>query len=553
MKVEENISVMLQEALEHHQAGRIDQAELFYEEILGLSPENLDALHFLGLIAYQNQDYDTAISLIMKAININPKNPVFFRHLGQIFQKQNKWDQAKDSYQQAIKINPKYIEAYNNLGGLFHLRKKLDQAINLFQKSISLNSNVASTHYILGKLFGEKGNSPRALKSYQMALYCCPDLVEGHNNLGRVLKRKNQLDAAIVEFGKAIEANPRYVRAYNNLGATLVEKKRLEEATRYFEKALSINPNFADAHFNLAIALLLQGKLTAGWEKYEWRWDSIQKSQKRDFKQLLWDGTSLKGNTILVHTEQGFGDAIQFIRYVDLLCDLDATVIVECQAELKPLFESIGRIDKLVTEGEKTPNFDVHAPLLSLPHIFGTTLKTIPARIPYLFPGTKTNSIFLSNNKHAFKIGIAWAGNSEHVNDHNRSIDLKRFGCLLDIRNCEFFSLQVGDHSKDIKLHGYSQIIKDLGKQFTDFHHTASAILQLDLVISVDTAVAHLAGALGKPVWTLLPFVPDWRWMLDRSDSPWYPSMTLFRQKEIGNWSPVFQQLKLVLTQCSQN
>jgi hypothetical protein len=192
-------------------------------------------------------------------------------------------------------------------------------------------------------------------------------------------------------------------------------------------------------------------------------------------------------------------------------------------------------------------------PLLSLPHIFGTTLKNIPAKIPYLYPDTKTNSILLSNNDHKFKIGIAWAGNPEHINDHNRSVDLKRFGCLLDVGDCEFFSLQVGEHSEDIKQCGYHHIIKDLGKQFTNFHHTALAILQLDLVISVDTAVAHLAGALGKPVWTLLPFMPDWRWMLNRSDSPWYPSMTLFRQKEIGNWTPVFEQLKLALTRCSQN
>ena len=182
------------------------------------------------------------------------------------------------------------------------------------------------------------------------------------------------------------------------MGAALVEKNKLEEATQHFEKALSFNPNFADAHFNQAITLLLQGRLKAGWEKYEWRWDSIQKSQKRDFKQLLWDGTSLKGKTILVHTEQGFGDAIQFVRYVDLVCDLDTTVIVECEAELKTLFKSIGRIDKLMTKGEKIHSFDVHVPLLSLPHIFGTTLKNIPVKIPYLYPDTKTNSILLSNS-----------------------------------------------------------------------------------------------------------------------------------------------------------
>ena len=584
MKIEESISIMLKQALEQHQAGCFDQAELAYKKVLRLSPENPDALHFLGLIAYQNQDYDTAADLIVKAISVVPNNPIFFRHLGQTFQKQNKLDQAADSYRKAIEINPEYIEAYNNLGGLFHLRKKLDQAINLFQKSISLDSNLADTHYMLGQLFEEKGMPPRALKAYQkvialnpkhaeahckigdifqeqgsldqainsyrMALGSCPGFAEGYNNLGSVLKKKNQLDAAIVAFEKAIETNPKYVRAYSNLGAALVEKNEIEKAAQHFEKALFMNPDFADAHFNQAIIFLLQGRLEEGWEKYEWRWNSTQKSQKRDFKQLLWNGTSLNGKTILVHTEQGFGDAIQFVRYVDLLCDLDTTVIFECEAELKTLFKSIDCIDKLVAKGEKIPDFDVHAPLLSLPRIFGTTLKNIPAEIPYLYPDVEVNPIFLSDSSHKFKIGIAWAGNPEHVNDHNRSIDLKRFECLLGIEECEFFSLQIGEHREDIKKCGYDYMIKDLGKQLADFHCTASAILQLDLIISVDTAVAHLAGALGKPVWTLLPFMPDWRWLLNRSDSPWYPSMRLFRQNEIENWVSVFEQLKLSLKQC---
>ena len=325
---------------------------------------------------------------------------------------------------------------------------------------------------------------------------------------------------------------------------------KFSTAIKSYREAISLQPDFADAHFNQAIIFLLQGRLEEGWEKYEWRWNSTQKSQKRDFKQLLWNGTSLNGKTILVHTEQGFGDAIQFVRYVDLLCDLNTTVIFECETELKTLFKSIDCIDKLVAKGEKIPDFDVHAPLLSLPRIFGTTLKNIPAEIPYLYPDVEVNPIFLSDSSRKFKIGIAWAGNPEHVNDHNRSIDLKRFECLLGIEECEFFSLQIGEHREDIKQCGYDNMIKDLGKQLADFHCTASAILQLDLIISVDTAVAHLAGALGKPVWTLLPFMPDWRWLLNRSDSPWYPSMRLFRQNEIENWVSVFEQLKLSLKQC---
>ena len=357
------------------------------------------------------------------------------------------------------------------------------------------------------------------------------------------------MEEAISTCRQALSLNPDYVEAHNNLGNALKGQGQLEEAVNAYGQALSLNPDYAEAHFSLAIILLLQGKLTAGWKEYEWRWDLIQKFQKRDFKQSLWDGTSLKGKSILVHTEQGFGDAIQFIRYVDLLCDLDTTVIVECHTALKPLFSSVDKIDQLVIKGEKTPDFDVHVPLLSLPYIFGTTLKNIPARIPYFYPDPKADSTFLLGHNHKFKVGIVWAGNPKHADDHNRSIDLKQFECLLDIGKCEFFSLQVGERREDIKQCGYHHIIKDLGKQFANFHHTALAILQLDLVISADTSVAHLAGALGKPIWTLLPFAPDWRWMLNRSDSPWYPSMTLFRQRKIGDWNSVFQQVKLELMQ----
>ena len=261
----------------------------------------------------------------------------------------------------------------------------------------------------------------------------------------------------------------------------------------------------------------------------------------------------MNGKSILIYAEQGFGDTIQFVRYIDLLPDANTIIIVVCQPELKTLFKSINRIDTLVTKGEDIPDSDVHVPLLSLPYMFNTTLDTIPARIPYLYLNPEADSVFHLDDSHDLKIGIVWAGRPTHANDNNRSIDLKWFKCLLDIRNCEFFSLQVGERREDIKQHGCHHTIKDLGEQFTDFHHTASAILQLDLVISVDTAVAHLAGALGKAVWTLLPFVPDWRWMLDRSDSPWYPSMTLFRQKETGDWRPVFEQLRLALTRYSQS
>ena len=449
MNPTQDIIPILKLALRYHREGNLDYAKYVYQHVLGIDPQNADALHLLGVSVYQSEQYDIAINLITQAIQIDSTKPLFFTNLGNAFQKQGKLEQSAQAYQKAIQIQPDYAEAYFNLGN------------------------------------------------------------------------------------------------------SLREQGKLQQSAQAYQKAIQIQPDYADAHFNLAMLLLLQGQFVEGWEKYEWRWNSSLKSQKRNFKRPLWDGTSLSSKSILIYAEQGFGDSIQFVRYIDLFPDT-TTIIVACQPELKSLLKRIGRIDTLVTKGEDIPKFDFHAPIVSLPHIFGTVLETIPAKIPYLYPDKNSNFTFLSNDERDLKVGIAWAGSPTHINDRNRSISLNNFKCLLDIKGCEFFSLQVGEHHRDIKRCGYSRIIKDLGKQFTNFHHTASAILQLDLVISVDTAVAHLAGALGKPVWTLLPFIPDWRWMLNRSDSPWYPSMTLFRQRKRGDWHSVFQEIRLTLIQYSQ-
>ena len=449
MNPTQDIIPILKLALRYHREGNLDYAKYVYQHVLGIDPQNADALHLLGVSVYQSEQYDIAINLITQAIQIDSTKPLFFTNLGNAFQKQGKSEKSVQAYQKAIQIQPGYAEAYFNLGN------------------------------------------------------------------------------------------------------SLREQGKLKESTQALQKAIQIQPDYADAHFNLAMLLLLQGQFVEGWEKYEWRWDSSLKSQKRNFKRPLWDGTSLSSKSILIYAEQGFGDSIQFARYIDLFPDT-ATIIVACQPALKSLLKSIECIDTLVTKGEDIPNFDFHAPIVSLPHIFGTVLETIPAKIPYLYPDKNPDFSFLSDDERDLKVGIAWAGSPTHINDRNRSISLNNFKCLLDIKGCEFFSLQVGEHHRDIKQCGYSRIIKDLGKQFTNFHHTASVILQLDLVISVDTAVAHLAGALGKPVWTLLPFIPDWRWMLNRSDSPWYPSMTLFRQRKRGDWHSVFQEIRLTLTQYSQ-
>ena len=430
----------------------------------------------------------------------------------------------------------------------YHREGNLDYAKYVYQHVLGIDSRNADAMHLLGVSVYQSEQYDIAVSLITEAIQIDPTKPLFFTNLGNAFQKQGELEKSTQAYQKAIQLQPDYADAYFNLGNSLREQGKLEESTHALRKAIQLQPDYADAHFNLAVLLLLQGDFVEGWEKYEWRWNSSLKSQKRDFKRPLWDGAALDGKSILIYAEQGFGDSIQFVRYIDLFPDADSSIIVACEPELKSLFKGIDRIDTLVTKGEDIPNFDFHVPIVSLPYIFNTTLDTIPARIPYLYPKPTADSVFHLGGSDDLKVGIVWAGSPTHINDSNRSVSLKDFKCLLDVEGCQFFSLQVGQRSVDIRQHGYNYMIKDLGKQLTDFHHTALAILQLDLVISVDTAVAHLAGSLGKPVWTLLPFIPDWRWMLSRSDTPWYPSMTLFRQKERGDWYSVFQEIRLALT-----
>ena len=542
-----DISRFFEQAIQHHQAGQLEQAKKKYQEILDTNPQHADSSHLLGLVEYQYGNYVKAIQHIQQAVLISPKQPVFLNNLGNVLKEMGELDRSVQAYQQALEVAPDDAEIHNNLGVTLKEMGELDRSVQAYQQALEINPQYAEAHNNLGNVLKEMDQLDESIHAYQKALKINPQYVEVYNNLGNVLKEMDQLDESIHAYQKAIQIQPDYVEAHINLGVVLREQVRLKESIQAHQQAIQIQPDYDEAHINLAITFLLQGQLTAGWKEFEWR-----RSRKRDFKRPLWDGTPLNGKSILIYAEQGFGDTIQFVRYIDLLPDANTIIIVFCQPELKTLFKSMDRIDTLVTKGEDIPNSDVHVPLLSLPYMFNTTLNTIPARIPYLYPNPKADSVFHLDGSHDLKIGIVWAGRPTHADDNNRSIDLKWFKCLLDIRNCEFFSLQVGERREDIKQHGHHRTIKDLGKQFTDFHHTALAILQLDLVISVDTAVAHLAGALGKPVWTLLPFIPDWRWMLNRSDSPWYPSMTLFRQRKRGDWHSVFQEIRLTLIQYSQ-
>ncbi|WP_373535648.1 TIGR03032 family protein [Microcoleus sp.] len=396
----------------------------------------------------------------------------------------------------------------------------------------------------LGNDAYNQGNLEAAMQQYQKCLELQPGYLMARYNLGLVYLEQEQWKEAIIELEQVIATDPNHAESYNNLGVISQHEHRLNQAIEYYQKAIEIRYQFPDPHFYLGMALLQMGEYTQGFAESEWRW------QTNNFTpficpQPLWDGSDLSGKTILIHTEQGSGDAIQFIRYIPLVAERKCRIILVCIPDLMPLFATIPQINKMIPAGDiATSEFDVYAPLMSLPHILGTTLDTIPAQIPYLAVPDKNSAfpILHLSQSNKLKVGIVWCGSPTHKNDRNRSSQLDDFAPILRIENIDFFSLQKVTKPTDVaKLQEFN--VCDLSYYLRDYGDTARAIAQLDLVITVDTSVAHLAGALGKPVWTLLCYSPDWRWMLERNDSPWYPTMRLFRQSKPRDWVEVFNRV----------
>jgi tetratricopeptide (TPR) repeat protein len=375
-----------------------------------------------------------------------------------------------------------------------------------------------------------------------------PDYAEAHNGLGNTHQRFGRLEEAAACYERALQLKPEYADARVNLGISWHNRGRLSEAIANYEQVLQRNPSHGDAHLSRAFAWLVSGDFERGWPEYEWRWRNKQMT-RREFRQPEWDGRPLVGKTILLHAEQGLGDTIQFIRYAPLVKRLAGRVIVECQEQLLPLLARCQGVDEWVGHGLPLPSFDVQAPLLSLPRLFRTSLKDIPAETPYLFAGPDLVNQWRDwlRALDGFKIGIAWQGNTAYRGDHFRSIPVGQFAPLARIREVCLISLQKGDGAEQLgegenlfRVMDFSRQLDQQGGAFTD---TAAVMMNLDLVVTSDSAIAHLAGALGVPVWVALPLVPDWRWLLDRDDCPWYPTMRLFRQTRLGDWEEVFQRI----------
>lgn len=525
--------------------GNLEQAITYYQKVLYLNPNLAEVHNNLGNCFLAKNQLEDAIATYQKAIALNPKYPEAYYNLGNACKAKGDLAAAKIHYQKTISLKPNFPEVHNNLGLVLQEEGYIEAAISCYQEAIKLNPEYAEAHNNLGNAFEETKNLEKAISCYEKSLTLNSNYIDAYNNLGNVLLSLGKAEEAIACYQKALELNPNYVQAHYNYANALKDLDRLEDAIAKLQYTLTLDPNFAEAHKNLGISLLIKGEFASGFAEYEWRWYTKEYRKIASF-QPVWHGGDLQGKKILLLCEQGFGDNIHFIRYAPLIAQLGAHITLACYEELYRLFKTVSGIEEIVTSGT-TVEYDYCAPTISLPYLMGTTTETIPTNIPYLFP-PKTSAIILESARNIYlKIGIVWAGNPGHPNDRNRSCSLLNFLPLLDIPGIAFYSLQKGAKAQDLTALNLAGKIQDLGEKINDFADTAAIIDQLDLVICVDTSVAHLAGAMGKPVWVLLSKVADWRWMLEREDNPWYPTLRLFRQTKLGDWHPVFQKVALEL------
>jgi protein O-GlcNAc transferase len=483
-------------------------------------------------------------------------DPVHYFEMGNRFWQDGNIAEATRSYRQAVGMQPNYAEAWGNLGLVLHEQDKLDEAISYYQKSLELNPANSAVQSSLARASKAKGDFVTAIASYQKAIDTDPGNIHPYNGLGEIFIEQKKFNDALKCFQQAIAINPSYAFSHNRLGTVYLDLNQIDRAIHSFHQAIANDPSFSHAHVNLGFTLLLKGELSRGFVIYEWRRQCPDISNSiPTFSQPLWDGTDFAGKTLLIYVEQELDDAIQFIRYLPLVRARGgdrSKVLFDCPKSLNRLCSQFKGII-LVERVDSLPWFDLRVPLSSLPRIFGTTLDSIPAARPYLFALTDSLIELCSDSaaqsgSAQLQVGVLWAASGDSSKAQKCSCPLILFRDLLNNRKAIFYSLQKEIPSEDIELFN-SMIweIVDLQDRLDDFADMADIIAQMDLVITIDTPVAHLAGAMGMPVWLLLPYAPDWRWMLEREDSPWYPSMRLFRQENIDDWQGAISRVAAAL------
>jgi tetratricopeptide (TPR) repeat protein len=526
---------------------RLDEALASYDRALALRPDYAEAHYNRGNALRELKRPNEALVSYDRALAVQPDHVEALCNRGNVMLDLKRFEEALFSYDRALAARPDYAEALFNRGMALRELKRPDEALASYDRALAARPDHAEAFYNRGVMLRELKRPDEALASYDQALALKPDYFDALNNRGVALHELKRFDEALASYDRAIAVRPDYVPAISNRGVTLHELKRLDEALACYDDALALNPAYVEGHFNKALLRLLKGDFDIGWREYEWRrWKEENLTLcKRDFAQPLWLGqTTIEGKTIRLHAEQGFGDTVQFCRYVPLVAARGARVLLEVPPQLKDLMASLAGVGEVISTQNELPDFDLHCPLLSLPLALGTRLESIPAQVPYLSapPKSMINWASAVEPRRSLRIGLVWSGSSGHKGDAIRSINLRSLLPLLDV-GAEFVSLQKDVRADDATVLQERSDLMHLGDKLNTFADTAAVIANLDLVISVDTSVAHLAGALAKPVWILLPFLPDFRWLLDREDSPWYPTARLFRQQAAGDWSSVVSRV----------
>jgi tetratricopeptide (TPR) repeat protein len=540
---------LLNHAISLRKKGRIEESQSQLERALEIEPKNVAILSNLSAAYWATGEQLKAVECLMRALQVEPRHLPSIHSLSSCFFELGRYQEAEQGFRTAIQIDSSFVDAHVGLGVLLasqfrfeEARQTLERAVALYPRSVTALANLANSQRELGML-------DEAERNVLLALEIDPSQAKTLINLATLRLDQRQLASAEKYFRDSLSIEPYNGTGMAGLGAVLAEMGRFDESLEYSRRAITIDANLAQAHLNMALILLVRGDWADGFREFEWRLKTT-KFQPRNFAQPYWAGQRLLQQTLLIHCEQGLGDTLQFCRYIALAKRRCHEVIFEVPRPLLSILSTCSGSDRMVAYGDPLPNFDYHVSLMSLPGIFESTVESVPCDVPYL--GVQAARVdrwrLRVGTEPTLKIGIAWRGSPNYGRDRDRSIPLAMFESLASLPQVQLISLHRREASNEIQSVKGSLSVTDFGNDLdkTDgaFVDTAAVMRCLDLVISVDSAATHLAGALGVPVWLLSPYIPDWRWMLEREDSPWYPTVRIFRQPDQGNWSAVFDRVR---------
>jgi tetratricopeptide (TPR) repeat protein len=537
----------INEAAGYYQQGRLDDADRICTRVLKAAPDWFDALHLAGLLKLDSGKAAASQVLLAKALKLNPNAPQVLANYGRTLSALNRDDEAMAALDKALAIAPDSFETVNIRGNVLLKLNRPAEAATAFERVLALEPRFLGARANLGNALAQLGRFEEALAQYDALLAVQPAHPETLLNRGSALAGLGRLDEALTAYDRALALRPDYSKARIGRGATLAALNQHQDALQEYATALAADKSNADIQHNEALSLLTLGDYIRGFQKYEARWLRTGMPRRRSLGKPLWLGEyPLARKTILVHAEQGLGDTIQFARYVPQLARSGANVVLEAPKELVALLSRLEGVASVVARGDALPAYDVHCPAGSLPLALRTDVATIPTNVPYLAGDEARVAKWRERIGHlrSPRIAVAWSGSADHANDRNRSITLARFTPLLTAGTGSIISIQRELRGGDADTLARLPNVTHVGDALADFDDTAAVMALADLVISVDTSVVHLAGAMGRPVWVLLPFQPDWRWLLGRDDSPWYPTVRLFRQPKPGDWDSVIARVK---------